>query len=690
MGRSAYAQTAYDIGQKIAQHTLRGEGSRISSTYLSGLMSAQKSYYSRAATEYNKLGPVATTGYMNGALSFAGATRSGTRPPLQRDKGGLQDWLSSSGQYGLLGKKGATLVLRKRVKTYSQFYPKGVGPGPAAYTAQLKARGLTPGGYEYSTVSFSKEYSYNEMKADQASQLYYSRKSHKTSGVGGVLGMIVGTTKRVFDDPSRIFTGIDPASTKLGNLVFGTDKTPIVNLMGGPSQSSYQIREEETGKKVSGSTRGFFKIADMIAGIWGGGAAAAAVGGAAGVAASGAGTMAADVAAMAASGAVKGAVSAAVQTGGEDLSAVGAGALGGAVTGAVKGAAGFYMGGAGSATSAGAGGTATSAGKDMSLWDQVSDYYTTDEGGYNWGNIAGTALKAYGAYSAYQGGKAQQDTARQAAALGQEAYQFSKAQQGQQFGLAQMTLANRMQQQQDINIERGYIRDEMRGQLGMGLAGLGRGYEGSKELLSPMMEESDATRRRQMGLLGIAGGDTSARLEQSQGYKFRMEEAMRGAERGLAGTGGTRSGRAAIELQRRSEGLAGQYFDTHIGQLGQFAQAGIGARGQLAGMRTQLGQQQSAQRLGYSQLQAGLVPRADMFNSQFGQMNPGMAGQAISGLQQLGQSQLNYGGAIGSISSLFGGGLMAGGMSGNTNYEQNPGQFTNTWDQQLDTRNWNF
>ena len=53
---------------------------------------------------------------------------------------------------------------------------------------------------------------------------------------------------------------------------------PLTTQMGGPSQKSYEDYVKRTGKAPGQSTRSFFKIADMIAGIIGGGAASSAVG----------------------------------------------------------------------------------------------------------------------------------------------------------------------------------------------------------------------------------------------------------------------------------------------------------------------------------------------------------------------------------------------------------------------------
>ena len=544
-------------------------------------------------------------------------------------------WFKASGQSG---KAGSEVTFKKKLDT------SGMPPNMAAGYLNYRKR-MGQGDYNYSTFRLPDNMNFSQYM-DAQSAIWKKRK--KSGGkLGGIAGVAFSMGKTALRNPKYAVTGVDPISTKMWSQVTGQDIKPLTTQMGGPSMKSYEDYTKNTGKTAGKTTRGFFKMADMVAGIIGGGAGAAALAPAAAGAAGGAGTLMGDIAAGAAGGAVKG-FAGVTGTGTEDVSAMGKGALAGGITGAFKGGYSNIMDGSGSATTA----AASTGGKDMSLWDTVSDYYTDESGGANWGNILGTAGKALSIYGQYQGAQAQKDAARQAAGVAQEQYGISKDMSQRQFGLAEKTLDLRIAQMAGVTKERGAIRSEMRGNLSRDLSDLGQGYRRSRGYLEPLMGEADLARQQQMGLLGLGG--YKADLAKTPGYQFRMEESMRGAERGLASTGGSRSGRAAIELQQRAGGLAGQYFDTHLGQLGQFAQAGTVARSQLSNLSTQYGQGLAGQRLGYSQLQSGLVPRADMFNSQFGQMDPNMGSQYAGALGTQGAAQSNMYNMIGGGMSLLG------------------------------------
>lgn len=101
--------------------------------------------------------------------------------------------------------------------------------------------------------------------------------------------------KDIAHDPTRLITGVDPASTKLWNGVLGTDNQALVNPLGSPGQQYYD-RAAADGIDT-GPAQGFHKVADVVAGAFGanglagiGGAGAAGSGGAGG-AVGGAGTV---------------------------------------------------------------------------------------------------------------------------------------------------------------------------------------------------------------------------------------------------------------------------------------------------------------------------------------------------------------------------------------------------------------
>jgi hypothetical protein len=107
--------------------------------------------------------------------------------------------------------------------------------------------------------------------------------------------------KDIGDDPSRLFTGIDPASTKLWNGVTGSDNQALVNQLGSPGQQYYD--QAEARGIDTGPARGFHKAADVVAGIFGAKGLAGIGGGLGGGAAGGAGGVGAGGAAGAGAGA---------------------------------------------------------------------------------------------------------------------------------------------------------------------------------------------------------------------------------------------------------------------------------------------------------------------------------------------------------------------------------------------------
>jgi hypothetical protein len=76
-----------------------------------------------------------------------------------------------------------------------------------------------------------------------------------------------GIGRDVLHDPSRLLTGVDPASTGIWNKVLGTDKKPLVNAFGSPGEQYYQ---EANSKGIdTGSARGFHHVADAVAAYYG-------------------------------------------------------------------------------------------------------------------------------------------------------------------------------------------------------------------------------------------------------------------------------------------------------------------------------------------------------------------------------------------------------------------------------------
>jgi len=95
--------------------------------------------------------------------------------------------------------------------------------------------------------------------------------------------------KQIGDDPSRLLTGVDPASTDLWNGVLGTHNKPIVDQMGGATNADYQAASNAGINTTAGHDTQ--DLAHVIAGIFAG----QGLGGAGGGGGGGAGDGAADV-----------------------------------------------------------------------------------------------------------------------------------------------------------------------------------------------------------------------------------------------------------------------------------------------------------------------------------------------------------------------------------------------------------
>lgn len=74
-------------------------------------------------------------------------------------------------------------------------------------------------------------------------------------------------TKDTFDKPSRLLTGIDPASTKVWNTVLGRDDKPLVNVYGSPGQQYYD--QAQADGIDTAPAQAFHSVADKVAGFYG-------------------------------------------------------------------------------------------------------------------------------------------------------------------------------------------------------------------------------------------------------------------------------------------------------------------------------------------------------------------------------------------------------------------------------------
>ena len=174
---------------------------------------------------------------------------------------------------------------------------------------------------------------------------------------------------------------------------------------------------------------------------------------------------------------------------------------------------------------------------------------------------------------------------------------------------------------------------------------LERGRDRFVGRLDPIATPGVAGYREAGALLGLVGDRQAAlqRFRETPGLQFAQQEAQRAIQRQAAATGMTYSGNVLAALQERSRGLAGQQFNTYLAQLGQFAQPGLSATQNIAGVEYDLGQRLSQLSVAEAQAEA-----SNRFNLG------GALGGALSGFS-------GGGGILGGISGAVGGALGGGG-----------------------------
>lgn len=247
--------------------------------------------------------------------------------------------------------------------------------------------------------------------------------SQATDLVAGLQDAAVSGGAEIKKNPWKLFTGIDPASTELWNLILGRNDASLVNAFGSPSNTTWERTQADNPDQDFTRAKDFTKIGDTIAGIYGGsaaysglskayGAASLGTGGAAG---SGAGTVGAGgteagsglAAGSAGSAGAVGAADAAIPT----VTVTGtAGGVGGGLGGSSLGAS--LAGGVGVdylnslGSSAGSSGGESSFGPDTptdtnltppsdSVWDNITN-------NFNWTDAYKVGSSLYGLYSSIQ------------------------------------------------------------------------------------------------------------------------------------------------------------------------------------------------------------------------------------------------------------------------------------------------
>jgi hypothetical protein len=141
----------------------------------------------------------------------------------------------------------------------------------------------------------------------------------------------------------------------------------------------------------------------------------------------------------------------------------------------------------------------------------------------------------------------------------------------------------------------------------------GKGY------LMPYYRAGGEGLQAYLGSLGLTGGRDQQKaldtFKASPSYRFALEEAQRGAQRGIAAAGMTGSGAEAAELQRRAEGTAEQEYGGYQQRLSQLAgmgqqtagilgQLGLGYAGDVASLYSALGKGEMERQLAEEQMEA--------------------------------------------------------------------------------------
>lgn len=105
-------------------------------------------------------------------------------------------------------------------------------------------------------------------------------------------------------------------------------------------------------------------------------------------------------------------------------------------------------------------------------------------------------------------------------------------------------------------------------------------YQTNKTLMTPTFDRGDAAQQRIQTLLGLSSGDgadVQTTLQQMPGYQFQKREGLSAVNANAYASGLGNSGAALKSLQDRGDGLASQYFNSAVSQLGSVADRGVTA-----------------------------------------------------------------------------------------------------------------
>lgn len=132
----------------------------------------------------------------------------------------------------------------------------------------------------------------------------------------------------------------------------------------------------------------------------------------------------------------------------------------------------------------------------------------------------------------------------------------------------------------------------------------------------PYVQTGQNAQKLQADLSGANGAQAQetarANFMSSPGMQYQLEQSQRAIERSAAARGGLLGGNVLQELQRNAIGLASQDYQNQFNNLSTVANAGLGAAGQVAGIRSN-----QASLAGGLQ-QAGLGAQANLESQRLG------------------------------------------------------------------------
>ncbi len=200
----------------------------------------------------------------------------------------------------------------------------------------------------------------------------------------------------------------------------------------------------------------------------------------------------------------------------------------------------------------------------------------------------------------------------------------------------------------------------------MGLFGGGGGDSGADEYIAEITKGKEAYEQeirpiadqgfrgyQEIGtLLGLSGDSADreaamGRFYDSPGIRYAQDQATQATQRQFAASGMTQSGNVLAALQERSMGLAGQQYNTYLGQLSSFAQPGLMAKQNLADMTYNY----------YGQLGQARMQEEQAKSGGGGGLG-GMLGGALQGFGGGGGGGGGFGSMFSGITSMFGGGSL--------------------------------